>query len=164
MIIENKINIAIIGLGYVGLPLAVEFGRVFNTIGFDISQSRIEELQSGHDATLEVTSEELNQSSNVKFTSVLDDIKNCNFYIVTVPTPIDRDKKPDLFPLIDASKTIGKLLKKDDIIIYESTVYPGATEEICVPILENFSGLIFNKDFFADILLRELTLEIENTD
>jgi UDP-N-acetyl-D-glucosamine/UDP-N-acetyl-D-galactosamine dehydrogenase len=149
MIIENKINIAIIGLGYVGLPLAVEFGRVFNTIGFDISQSRIEELQSGHDATLEVTSEDLNQSLNVKFTSVLDDIKNCNFYIVTVPTPIDRDKKPDLFPLIDASKTIGKLLKKDDIIIYESTVYPGATEEICVPILENFSGLIFNKDFFC---------------
>ena len=149
MIIKNQINIAIIGLGYVGLPLAAEFGKFFNTIGFDINHSRIKELQSGHDSTLEVPPEELAQLINIKFTSILNDIQNCNIFIVTVPTPIDSDKKPDLRPLISASKSVGKVLKKDDIVIYESTVYPGATEEICVPILEKFSGLIFNKDFFC---------------
>jgi len=149
MIIEDKPSIAIIGLGYVGLPLAVEFAKVFSTIGFDINQSRIEELKSGYDSTLEVPSEELKQLSNVKFTNVLDDIKNYNTFIITVPTPIDSNKKPDLSPLINSSKSVGRILKKHDIVIYESTVYPGATEEICVPILERLSGLIFNKDFFC---------------
>jgi len=149
MIDEKNIKIGVIGLGYVGLPLAVEFGKFFSTIGFDINQSRIEGLQSGYDATLEVSTEELNQSLNIKFTSSLEHIKGCNIFIITVPTPIDRDKKPDLEPLISASKSVGNILKKDDIVIYESTVYPGATEEICVPILERFSGFIFNKDFFC---------------
>ncbi len=149
MINKKNTKIAIIGLGYVGLPLAAEFGKFFNTIGYDINHTRIEELQSGHDATLEVLPEELDQLINIKFTSILNDIKNCNIFIVTVPTPIDSDKKPDLSPLISASKSVSKVLKKDDIVIYESTVYPGATEEICVPILEEFSGLIFNKDFFC---------------
>ena len=149
MIIENNIKIAIIGLGYVGLPLAVEFGKVFTTFGFDVSKPRIKDLKSGYDYTLEVTTQELSYSSNLKFTSNLDDIKTCNFFIVTVPTPIDKDKNPDLKPLMSASKTVGKVLKKDDIVIYESTVYPGATEEICVPILEEFSNLLFNKDFFC---------------
>ena len=149
MINKKNTKIAIIGLGYVGLPLAAEFGKFFNTIGYDINHTRIEELQSGYDATLEVPPEELDQLINIKFTSILNDIKNCNIFIVTVPTPIDSDKKPDLSPLISASKSVSKVLKKDDIVIYESTVYPGATEEICVPILEEFSGLIFNKDFFC---------------
>jgi len=149
MINKKNTKIAVIGLGYVGLPLAAEFGKFFNTIGYDINHTRIEELQSGHDATLEVLPEELDQLINIKFTSILNDIKNCNIFIVTVPTPIDSDKKPDLSPLISASKSVSKVLKKDDIVIYESTVYPGATEEICVPILEEFSGLIFNKDFFC---------------
>ena len=134
-IMDSKV--AIIGLGYVGLPLAVEFGRVFNTIGFDISQSRIEELQSGHDATLEVTSEDLNQSLNVKFTSVLDDIKNCNFYIVTVPTPIDKHKRPDLTSLEKASASIGKIIKKGDIVIYESTVYQVQQKKFACQSLNN---------------------------
>jgi len=149
MINKKNTKIAVIGLGYVGLPLAAEFGKFFNTIGYDINHTRIEELQSGYDATLEVPPEELDQLINIKFTSILNDIKNCNIFIVTVPTPIDSDKKPDLSPLISASKSVSKVLKKDDIVIYESTVYPGATEEICVPILEEFSGLIFNKDFFC---------------
>ncbi len=149
MINKKNTKIAVIGLGYVGLPLAAEFGKFFNTIGYDINHTRIEELQSGHDATLEVLPEELDQLMNIKFTSTLDDIKNCNIFIVTVPTPIDSDKKPDLRPLVSASKSVSKVLKKDDIVIYESTVYPGATEEICVPILEEFSGLIFNEDFFC---------------
>jgi UDP-N-acetyl-D-glucosamine/UDP-N-acetyl-D-galactosamine dehydrogenase len=149
MIIENNIKIAIIGLGYVGLPLAVEFGKVFTTFGFDVSKPRIKDLKSGYDYTREVTTQELSYSSNLKFTSNLDDIKTCNFFIITVPTPIDKDKNPDLKPLMSASKTVGKVLKKDDIVIYESTVYPGATEEICVPILEEFSNLLFNKDFFC---------------
>ena len=149
MINKNNINIAIIGLGYVGLPLAVEFGKKFTTFGFDINQSRIKELQSGYDMTLEVKFEELIQSSNLKLTSVIDDIRNCNIYIITVPTPIDSEKKPDLRPLKNSSKSVGKLLNKNDIVIYESTVFPGATEEVCVPILEKYSGLVFNKDFFC---------------
>jgi UDP-N-acetyl-D-glucosamine/UDP-N-acetyl-D-galactosamine dehydrogenase len=149
MINKNNINIAIIGLGYVGLPLAVEFGKKFTTFGFDINQSRIKELQSGYDMTLEVKFEELIQSSDLKLTSVIDDIRNCNIYIITVPTPIDSQKKPDLRPLENSSKSVGRLLNKNDIVIYESTVFPGATEEVCVPILEKYSGLVFNKDFFC---------------
>ncbi len=145
----NNPSIAIIGLGYVGLPLAVEFGKKFNTVGFDINKPRIEELISGIDNTLEVDSDELKQARKLSYTTELDDIKDCNIYIVTVPTPIDSHKRPDLTPLEKASETVGKVLTKDDIVIYESTVYPGATEEVCVPILEQVSGLTFNKDFFA---------------
>lgn len=145
-------KIAVIGLGYVGLPLAVEFAQKHPTIGFDISQSRIEELNSGYDCTLEIESDYLAKVNNefgFKSTSNIQEIKDCNIYIVTVPTPIDKNKRPDLSPLIKASETIGKVLKEDDIVIYESTVYPGATEEDCVPVLEKVSGLNFNKDFFC---------------
>ncbi|HIF36040.1 MAG TPA: Vi polysaccharide biosynthesis UDP-N-acetylglucosamine C-6 dehydrogenase TviB, partial [Candidatus Thioglobus sp.] len=126
---------AIIGLGYVGLPLAVEFGKKFDTIGFDINESRIQELKQGKDATLEVDSKELKQATQLSYTTNINDIKDCNIYIVTVPTPIDEYKNPDLTPLIKSSETVGLLLNKGDIVIYESTVYPGATEEVCVPIL-----------------------------
>ena len=149
MIGENNTKIAIIGLGYVGLPLAVEFGKYFKTIGFDISESRIQELQVGNDSTLEVRPDELQKAKKLTYTKDTKDIQNCNIFIVTVPTPIDEHKKPNLTPLIKASISIGKALKKDDIIIYESTVFPGATEEICVPILEKNSDLKFNKDFFC---------------
>jgi len=147
----NAMNtkIAIIGLGYVGLPLAVEFGKVFDTIGFDTKQSRIEELLIGRDSTLEVAANELQESTRLTYTNDDIDIQSCNTFIITVPTPIDKYKKPDLTPLINASKTVGKLLKKDDVVIYESTVYPGATEEVCVPILEQNSGLSFNQDFYC---------------
>jgi UDP-N-acetyl-D-glucosamine/UDP-N-acetyl-D-galactosamine dehydrogenase len=146
---ENETNIAIVGIGYVGLPLAIEFGKILNTIGFDINNSRVEKLNSCYDATLEISKEEFIESKFVKFTSNLEDIKNCNIFIITVPTPIDKDKNPDLTPLISSSKSIASILKKSDIVIYESTVYPGATEEICVPILEKYSNLVFNKDFFC---------------
>lgn len=149
MINTKNTKIAIIGLGYVGLPLAVEFGKVFETIGFDINKSRIEELLGGKDSTLEVTSHELQEATKLSYTTDAKDIQNCNIFIVTVPTPIDEHKKPDLTPLVNASKTVGRLLKKDDLVIYESTVYPGATEEVCVPILEQHSGLNFNQDFFC---------------
>lgn len=142
-------KIAIIGLGYVGLPLAIEFGKVFETIGFDINESRIKELLTGKDSTLETTTLELKEAQLLSFTGDPEEIQDSNIFIITVPTPIDEYKKPDLRPLENASKTIAKFLKKDDIVIYESTVYPGATEEICVPILEQFSGLEFNKDFFC---------------
>ncbi len=142
-------KISIIGLGYVGLPLAVEFGKHIKVVGFDINKDRIEKLQTGHDTTLEVDSDELKSAHNLSFTSTVDDIADSNVYIVTVPTPIDEHKRPDLTPLIKASQTIGKVLKKGDIVIYESTVYPGATEEDCVPVLESVSGLRFNDDFFA---------------
>jgi len=145
----DDINLAVVGLGYVGLPLAVEFGRHRPVTGFDINTRRISALQRGEDATLEVTSEELAASTHLTFTSDLEALKDCNVYIVTVPTPIDEHKRPDLTPLIRASETIGKTLKKGDIVIYESTVYPGATEEDCVPVLEAISGLTFNQDFFA---------------
>lgn len=145
----NKINLAIIGLGYVGLPLAVEFGKRREVIGFDINESRIKALSEGHDSTLEISDEELSQAKGLKYTINLDDLRDCNVFIVTVPTPIDEYKQPDLTPLIKASEAIGKILKAGDIVIYESTVYPGATEEDCVPILEKNSGLVFNKDFFA---------------
>lgn len=143
------LRIAIIGLGYVGLPLAVEFGKKVPVIGFDIYQKRIDELKNGQDHTLEVSSEELKQSHHLSFTANLDDLKECNFFIVTVPTPIDNYKQPDLTPLIKASTSIGKILKRGDIVVYESTVYPGATEEVCIPVLEEISGLRFNVDFFA---------------
>lgn len=142
-------NIAIIGLGYVGLPLAVEFGKKLDTVGFDIDKQRILELREGSDRTLEVDSEELNSASRLSFTSDVFGVKDCNVYIVTVPTPINKHKQPDLTPLVKASQTIGKVLKPGDVVIYESTVYPGATEEVCIPILEQQSGLTYNTDFFA---------------
>jgi UDP-N-acetyl-D-galactosamine dehydrogenase len=142
-------NIAVIGLGYVGLPLAVEFGKKVKTVGFDINQSRIEELISGHDRTLEVSDENMKLSSHISYSSNLEDIKACNYFIVTVPTPTDKNNRPDLTPLYKASETVGKVLKKGDIVIYESTVYPGVTEDECVPVLEKVSGLKFNIDFFC---------------
>ena len=144
-------KIAIIGLGYVGLPLAAEFAKKYEVVGFDISNERIEELQKAHDRTLELSTEQLHEAleNGIRFTSDADEIADCNIYIVTVPTPIDKNKRPNLIPLIKASETIGKVLKKDDIVIYESTVYPGATEEVCVPVLEKFSGLKFNEDFYC---------------
>lgn len=144
-----KLKIAIIGLGYVGLPLAVEFGKKVPVTGFDIHQRRIDELKAGQDHTLEVSAEELKQATRLTYTAQLEDLKECNFYIVTVPTPIDDFKQPDLTPLIKASTSIGQVLKKGDIVVYESTVYPGATEEACIPVLEQVSGLKFNQDFFA---------------
>ncbi len=144
-----ELRIAIIGLGYVGLPLAVEFGKKVPVVGFDIYQKRISELKSGRDHTLEVSPEELKQAVQLSYTTNLEDLKDCNFFIVTVPTPIDAYKQPDLTPLVKASTIIGKILKKGDIVVYESTVYPGATEEVCIPVLEKVSGLKFNQDFFA---------------
>ncbi|WP_343597253.1 Vi polysaccharide biosynthesis UDP-N-acetylglucosamine C-6 dehydrogenase TviB [Acinetobacter sp.] len=149
MLQRDQLKIAIVGLGYVGLPLAVEFGKTVATVGFDIQQKRIEELKSGQDHTLETSPEELKQAMHLSYTTQVDDLKDCNFFIVTVPTPIDEYKQPDLTPLVKASETIGKVLKKDDIVVYESTVYPGATEEVCIPVLEKVSGLRFNQDFFA---------------
>ena len=142
-------KIAIVGLGYVGLPLAVEFGKKYSTIGFDINQERIDELKKGIDRTLETTKEELDSSRKLIFTSEIKSIKDANIFIVTVPTPIDEYKKPDLTPLIKASQLIGSVLKSGDLVIYESTVYPGCTEEDCVPILERESGLKFNQDFYC---------------
>ena len=144
-------KIAIIGLGYVGLPLAHAFSFKYDIVGFDVAQWRIDELKNGTDRTLELSKAQVKEaiSNNMQFTTSLDDIKDCNIYIVTVPTPIDKNKRPDLSPLIKASESVGSVLKKDDIVIYESTVYPGATEEDCVPILEKFSNLKFNKDFFC---------------
>ncbi|SFZ98895.1 UDP-glucose dehydrogenase [hydrothermal vent metagenome] len=146
-----KKKIAIVGLGYVGLPLAHAFSEKYEVIGFDIAQWRIDELNNGVDRTLELSSEQMKSALNrgMKFSSYLEDISDCNIYIITVPTPIDSSNNPDLTPLLKSSQSVGKVLKKDDIVIYESTVYPGVTEEVCVPILENESGLIFNKDFFA---------------
>ncbi|MGB5062675.1 MAG: Vi polysaccharide biosynthesis UDP-N-acetylglucosamine C-6 dehydrogenase TviB [Candidatus Competibacter sp.] len=142
-------RIGIVGLGYVGLPLAVEFGKQFPTIGLDINTARIRELQAGSDSTLEVTPAELRLARRLLYTDRTEDLANCNVYIVTVPTPVDDYKRPDFGPLIGASTTVGRLLKPGDVAIYESTVYPGATEEVCVPILERESGLRFNADFFA---------------
>ena len=144
-------KLAIIGLGYVGLPLAHAFASKYEVVGFDIHQTRIDELNQAHDRTLELSSDQLKEvlpafnstlkTQHLKLTTNIEDIRDCNIYIVTVPTPIDKNKRPDLTPLIKASETVGKVLKKDDIVIYESTVYPGATEEDCVPVLEKFSGL-----------------------
>jgi UDP-N-acetyl-D-glucosamine/UDP-N-acetyl-D-galactosamine dehydrogenase len=145
----NDTKIAIIGLGYVGLPLAAEFSKATKTFGFDINSLRVNQLIDGYDKTLEFTKQELTNLPLLNLTSNINDIKECNIFIITVPTPIDIDKKPDLRPLMNASKAIGGLLKLDDIVIYESTVYPGATEEVCVPILEAVSGLKFNEDFYC---------------
>lgn len=147
---KNKMNkIAIIGLGYVGLPLAVEFGKKFDTVGFDINEARVKQLESGKDSTLEVEAKEFELAKQLMFTNDIEDIRSCNIYIITVPTPIDKHKQPDLTPLIKSSETIGKVLSKGDVVVYESTVYPGATEEVCVPLLEKNSGLTFNQDFFC---------------
>jgi UDP-N-acetyl-D-galactosamine dehydrogenase len=145
----SNIKLAIIGLGYVGLPLAVEFGKKRSVTGFDINARRINELQAGRDHTLETEPQELSEAKFLKFTDKEEDLRACNVFIVTVPTPIDEHKRPDLTPLIKASETIGKVLKVGDIVIYESTVYPGATEEDCMPVLEKHSGLKFNRDFYA---------------
>lgn len=147
----NKDKIAVIGLGYVGLPLAAEFAKYFKVVGFDINQQRISELEAGNDKTLELSNQQVKEALDNKiiFTCELQKIQDCNFYIITVPTPIDKNKNPDLTPLLKASESVGKVLKKGDIVIYESTVYPGATEEDCVPVLEKVSNLKFNKDFFC---------------
>ena len=145
----RNLRIGVIGLGYVGLPLAVEFGKRFNTIGFDVKQDRVDELRRGHDATLETTPEELAAATRLACTTRLADLRECRVFIVTVPTPIDEYKRPDLTPLVKASESVGQVLKKGDVVVYESTVYPGCTEEVCVPILERVSGLRFNKDFYA---------------
>lgn len=142
-------KIAIIGLGYVGLPLAVEFGKLRAVLGFDINQLRIEELRSGRDHTLECSPQQLKEATQLRYSNQLEDLRDCQIFIVTVPTPVDRVNRPDMTPLVNASDTVGKILKKGDVVIYESTVYPGATEEVCVPILEKVSGLKFNQDFFC---------------
>ena len=145
----SGLKLAIIGLGYVGLPLAVEFGKKRSVVGFDINQKRIDELNAGQDVTLETEPEELKAANQLSYSTRLDDLRACNCFIVTVPTPIDQHKRPDLTPLIKASETVGKVLKAGDIVIFESTVYPGCTEDDCVPVLEKFSGLKFNQDFFC---------------
>jgi UDP-N-acetyl-D-galactosamine dehydrogenase len=145
----SKAKIGIIGLGYVGLPLAVEFGRHFDTVGLDINEQRVAELREGIDRSLEVDAADLQAVTRLSYTTRAEDLADCTIYVVTVPTPIDDHKRPDLTPLVKASETVGRVLRKDDIVIYESTVYPGATEEVCVPILEARSGLVFNRDFFC---------------
>ena len=149
MLTLNNTKLAIIGLGYVGLPLAVEFGKKIPVVGFDINKNRVGELKNGMDNTLEVESNELKEATLLTYTTSTGDLESCNVYIVTVPTPIDKSKNPDLTPLIKASEMLGQVMSKGDVVIYESTVYPGATEEVCVPIIEKVSKLQFNKDFFA---------------
>ena len=145
----DQARIAVIGLGYVGLPLAAAFGKHFRTLGFDINQERVAELIRHHDHTLEVSEEEMHASSQLHFTNDAQALADCDVFIVTVPTPIDEYKRPDLRPLESASRTVGKALKRGGVVIYESTVYPGATEEVCVPIIERESGMTFNQDFYA---------------
>ena len=145
----SEIKLAVIGLGYVGLPLAVEFGKTRRVVGFDISESRIAELSAGHDHTLETAEEALAAAKGLSFTTQVDELRACNCFIVTVPTPIDCHKRPDLTPLLRASEIVGSVLKAGDIVIYESTVYPGCPEEDCVPVLEKVSGFKFNRDFFV---------------
>jgi UDP-N-acetyl-D-galactosamine dehydrogenase len=145
----RNLQIGVVGLGYVGLPLAVEFGKRFSTVGFDIKAARVEELERGHDSTLETDAADLAAATKLSFTAALEDLADCRVYIVTVPTPIDEFKRPDLTPLVKASESVGRVLKKGDVVVYESTVYPGCTEEVCVPILEGVSGLTFNRDFYA---------------
>ncbi|RVU41299.1 Vi polysaccharide biosynthesis UDP-N-acetylglucosamine C-6 dehydrogenase TviB [Rheinheimera riviphila] len=149
MIKTDVVKIAIIGLGYVGLPLAVEFGKKFATLGFDINKGRIAELKSGQDHTLEVSPEELAEATQLTYSADVADLRQANFYIVTVPTPIDQHRQPDLTPLIKASETLGKVISAGDVVVFESTVYPGATEEDCIPVIERISGLKFNQDFYA---------------
>ena len=145
----DNVRLGVIGLGYVGLPLAVEFGKVLPTVGFDINAKRIAELRDGVDHTLEVEPELLAEASQLSFASEIEALKACNVYIVTVPTPIDASRRPDLTPLVKASETLGQVVGQGDVVIYESTVYPGATEEACIPVVERVSGLTYNRDFFA---------------
>ena len=145
----SSTKIGIIGLGYVGLPLAVEFGKLYDTVGFDINAKRVEDLKHGIDRTLETSAEEIKAAKRLLVTTAVEDLRPCNFFVVTVPTPIDEYKRPDLTPVERATETVGKALKKGDVVVYESTVYPGCTEELCVPILERLSGLVFNRDFFC---------------
>ena len=149
MLTLKDAKIAVIGLGYVGLPLAVEFGKQFPTVGFDVNASRINELRDGVDVTREVTAAEMAAADQVSFTAELDDIRDCNVYVVTVPTPVDDYKTPDLSPLLAASETVGQVISAGDVVIFESTVYPGATEEDCVPVIEAVSVLTYNADFWA---------------
>ena len=149
MLSLRNCRIGVVGLGYVGLPLAIEFGKHFGTVGFDIKRERISELRAGRDSTLEIDRNEFRAADKLQFTFEAQDLKNCTVFVVTVPTPIDEYKRPDLTPLVRASEIVAGVLKKGDVVIYESTVYPGCTEEICVPILERGSRLRFNKDFFA---------------
>jgi UDP-N-acetyl-D-galactosamine dehydrogenase len=146
---DEKVKIGVIGLGYVGLPLAVEFGKKMQTVGFDINKERLDELKRSFDRTLEASQQDLQSAHLLTFTDSIESLRSCNFFIVTVPTPVDRYNKPDLKPLLMASETVGQVLKSGDIVVYESTVFPGATEEVCVPVLEKISGLKFNKDFFC---------------
>lgn len=145
----SRIRIGVVGLGYVGLPLAVEFSKKFEVVGFDINASRVKDLRLNHDKTLELSDEQMASAGTIVFSSDTDDLKRCNFFIISVPTPVDIYKKPDLTPVLGASRTVGSILKKGDIVVYESTVYPGCTEEDCVPVLEKASGLKFNMDFFC---------------
>ena len=147
----KEVKICVIGLGYVGLPLARLFSTKYKTVGFDMNQKRVEALMAGHDATLEVSDELLQSAINNGFvcTSNIDDIRDCNFYVVAVPTPVDENNNPDLTPLYGASTTVGKVISKGDVVVYESTVYPGVTEDECIPVVEKVSGLKFNEDFFA---------------
>ena len=149
MIDLKDIRIGIIGLGYVGLPLAVEFAKITPVVGFDISQRRLEQLRNGHDETHEVEDDQLAQATALTFSDRLDDLKDCNFYVITVPTPVNEFMQPDLTALVGASQTVGRVISKGDIVVYESTVYPGATEDECIPVVEATSGLILNRDFFA---------------
>ena len=159
----NKNNkLAIIGLGYVGLPLAIEFSKKFKVIGFDIEEKRIKQLNLGLDKNLEISEKELKNNNNLYFTSNKKDLKSANIFIITVPTPIDELKKPNLQPLNEASKIVGNVIKKGDLIIYESTVYPGCIDEECVPLLEKISGKKLNEDFFVVIALNESIQEIKN--
>ena len=156
----NSLKIGVIGLGYVGLPLSVEFGKKYSTIGFDINLNRIKELRDGIDHTLEVDQFEIQSAINLQFSNTIEDLRTCNVFIVTVPTPINANKQPDLLPLLKATETIGSILKHGDIVIYESTVYPGATEDDCVPVLEKVSGLSSIKISSVGIVLKELTQAI----
>ena len=147
---KNKdLKVAVIGLGYVGLPLAAAFGSKRETLGFDVNEKRIEELCKGLDVTKELSFDELTTAKNLKFTSDSEELHNCNCFIICVPTPIDEDKQPNLKPLLDASRLVGSHLTRGDLVIYESTVYPGATEDECVPVLEKYSGLVFNQEFWC---------------
>lgn len=146
---NGKAKLALIGLGYVGLPLAVEFGKKFDTVGFDVKEKRLKALQRGEDNTLETSSDELKAAVHLKYSGNLEDLKDRDIFIITVPTPVDKYNRPDLTPLYKASETVGKVMKKGAVVIYESTVFPGCTEEECVPVLEKFSGLKFNRDFFC---------------
>ncbi len=146
---SGKVRLGVIGLGYVGLPLAVEFGKLFEVVGFDVKYHRIKELLEGVDRTLECSTDDIKSASKLSFSADIEDLRNCDIFIVTVPTPVDKYTNPDLTPLYRASETVGKVISRGSVVIYESTVYPGCTEEECVPVIEKFSGLVFNRDFYC---------------